>query len=74
VGFTPREGSTPSSGTKCLNKNAIALNGSFDLNFYRQMVRNGFEAPSALQPIRRWTTTPQIYLKTVDERIDGLTE
>ena len=40
----------------------------FDLAFYRQMVRNGFEAPpGALQPIRRWTEHPQLYLRTVDE-------
>jgi hypothetical protein len=45
---------------------AIALAG-FDLNFYQQLVRNGLEAPDTLQRLRRWTRTPQIYLKTVDE-------
>jgi hypothetical protein len=39
----------------------------FSLAFYRQMVRNGHEAPDALQPLRRWTRPPLIYLKTVDE-------
>jgi hypothetical protein len=39
----------------------------FDLNFYREIVRNGFEAPSNLQPLRRWTRAPQVYLKTIDE-------
>jgi reprolysin-like metallo-peptidase family M12B len=39
----------------------------FDLNFYRQLVRNAFEAPNTLQPLRRLTQAPRVYLKTVDE-------
>jgi hypothetical protein len=45
---------------------AISLNG-FDLSFYRQFVRNGLDAAGALEPLRRWTTNPNLYLKTVDE-------
>jgi hypothetical protein len=45
---------------------AISLNG-FDLDFYRQFVRNGLDSPDALEPLRRWTVNPHIYLKTVDE-------
>jgi hypothetical protein len=45
---------------------AISLDG-FDLGFYRQFVRNGFESPNALEPLRRWTMNPSVYLKTVDE-------
>lgn len=44
--------------------------------FYRHLVRNGLEEPGVLQPLRRWTRTPSIYLKTVDEAgqaIDGTT-
>jgi hypothetical protein len=52
--------------SRAVNLNAIALNG-FDLAFYRALIRNGFEAPATLQPLRRWTRTPSIYLKTVDE-------
>jgi hypothetical protein len=39
----------------------------FDLTFFRTFVRNGFEQPSVLQPVRRWTRAPMVYLKTVDE-------
>jgi hypothetical protein len=46
---------------------ATALSSEFDLAFYRQLVRNGFEAPTHLEPLRRWTTNPQIYLRTVDD-------
>lgn len=55
------------TGSRALRVDAIGLNGGFDLAYYRQIVRNGYEAPSVLQPVRRWTRTPNIYLKTVDE-------
>lgn len=45
---------------------AISLDG-FDLGFYRQFVRNGLDSPAALEPLRRWTTNPSLYIKTVDE-------
>lgn len=32
------------------------------LDFYRQMARNGFEAPNSLQSLRRWTSPPQFYI------------
>lgn len=44
---------------------AIALDGRFDLDFYRALARNALE--ERLQPLRRWTTTPRFYLRTVDE-------
>lgn len=40
---------------------------TFDLEFYRKLVRDGYERPSVLQPIRRWTRTPQVYIRSVDE-------
>jgi hypothetical protein len=46
---------------------AIALSGSFDLTFYRQFVRDGFDQPPGTVPLWRWTHAPMIYLKTVDE-------
>jgi len=49
-----------------LNVDAIALAG-FDLTFYRQLVRNGTETPTGLEPLRRWTENPQFYLRTVDD-------
>ena len=39
----------------------------FDLNFFREMARNGFEQPGSLQPLRHLTQTPNVYLKIVDE-------
>lgn len=47
-----------------LQFDAIALGGQFDLGFYRQLVRNGSDAPGLLQPIRRWTQNPSLYLQT----------
>ena len=47
---------------------AISTAG-FDLDFYRQLVRNGFETPASLQRLRRWTSGPNVYLRTV--RDDG---
>jgi hypothetical protein len=47
---------------------AISTAG-FDLKFYRQLVRNGFETPANLQRLRRWTSGPNVYLRTV--RDDG---
>ena len=45
----------------------FSLDGAFDTDFYRAFVRNAFEQPSKLEPIRRLSRAPQIYLKTVDE-------
>src|SRR5262249_17514456 len=42
---------------------AIARNGVFDETFYRQIVRNGLDG-SGVEPIRRWTRNPNIYLQT----------
>jgi hypothetical protein len=39
----------------------------FNLAFYRELVRDGFHRPTALQPVRRWRQAPRIYLRTVDE-------
>jgi len=45
---------------------AISTEG-FDLAFYRQLVRNGLEMPASLQRLRRWTSAPNVYLRTVRE-------
>lgn len=39
----------------------------FNLTFWNEFVHNAYDAPGALQPLRRWTVPPMIYLKTVDE-------
>lgn len=74
--IVPRSLLVAANSSRDVSVNAIALTGRFDLTFYREMIRNSFGAPGTLEPIRRWTRTPQIYLKTVDEAgapIDGPT-
>ncbi len=56
---------TLATRTRTVGLDAIQLAGGFSLSFYRQMIRNGFEAPGTLQPLRRWTENPRIYLRTV---------
>jgi len=54
--------------TRTLRLDAIRTDdGGFDAAYYRQLVRNGFESTTGLQPLRRWTRSPSFYLKTVDE-------
>jgi hypothetical protein len=55
------------SQTRSIDADAITLSNGFDLAFYRRLIRNDYDAPGSLEPLRRWTTTPSIYLKTVDE-------
>lgn len=50
--------------TRAVTLDAIALGNGFSLPFYRQLVRNGFEQPGALQPLRRWTQSPRLYIQT----------
>jgi hypothetical protein len=73
--IVPRSLVVALGSTSDLALDAISLEG-FDLAFYRQFVRNALDSPNALEPLRRWTTNPNIYLKTVDEAgalIDGAT-
>jgi hypothetical protein len=53
------------SRTHTVAIDAIALDGQFDPSLYRQLVRNGSEGKN--EPLRRWTTAPSIYMRTVDE-------
>jgi len=59
-GFLTRE-TTISAGT---NNPIIDLIPTSLSAAYRQLVRNGFEAPSSLEPVRRWTTAPKFYINT----------
>lgn len=47
--------------------------GEFSLEFYRQMVRNGFAAPDAIgsEPLRRWTKNPAFYVNTSNPKTGG---
>ena len=49
---------------RTLNLDAIAQGTAFDLGFYRELARNSLEA--AVQPLRRLTVAPRVYLRTVD--------
>jgi hypothetical protein len=66
AGIVPRFVYVAGGTTHDVSVGAIALGASFDLNYYRALVRNGFSS-ATLQPLRRWKQTPNIYLKTVDE-------
>jgi hypothetical protein len=59
------------SGSRDVALDAITLD-TFNLDHYRMLVRNGYESPNALRPVRRWTRAPMIYLKTIDERGEGI--
>jgi len=65
-GIVPRSVMVAVGATREVSVDAIAA-GSVDLLFYRQLVRNGFEQPANLQPLRRWTRNPSVYIRTVDE-------
>lgn len=52
--------------TRMVDVDAVVLKPPFDLDFYRQLVRNDLEAPGVLQPLRRWASPPSIYVQTVD--------
>jgi hypothetical protein len=52
--------------TRTLDLNAITLTGSFDLAYYRELVRDAADSPGVLRPLRRWTRAPSLYVRTVD--------
>lgn len=52
-------------GAQAVGLDAISLSGGFSLDYYRQLARNGWEQRGWLQPIRRWTQAPRVYLRTV---------
>jgi hypothetical protein len=58
---------TPPVVAKIETSSCTTMPAGVDPSFYKELACNGFESPSALQPIRRWTVAPSIYLKTVDE-------
>ena len=66
-GIVPRELSVAAGAAGDVEVDAIPLSSGFDLAFYRQLVRNGFDAPAHLEALRRWKIDPRIYLRTVDD-------
>ncbi len=65
--IVPRELSVAAGAAGDVEVDAIPLSSGFDLAFYRQLVRNGFDAPAHLEALRRWKIDPRIYLRTVDD-------
>ncbi len=45
----------------------IPLAAPFSMDFYRQLVRNTYDAPATMEPLRRWTDNPRFYVQTVDD-------
>jgi hypothetical protein len=39
----------------------------FSIGFFQALVRNGYELPGSLQPLRRWTTSPRFYVRSADQ-------
>jgi len=66
TGFLQRKTYVSGSTSRMVDWDVIQEGGGFDLKFYRQFVRNGLDS-TTLQPIRRWTHDPSVYLRTVDE-------
>lgn len=64
--IVPRTVYVTAGSSRSVTVDAIAVAG-FDLNFYREFVRDAYDEPNKLQPLRRWTRNPNIYLRTVDD-------
>ena len=65
-GLLMRTGFLSSGGSRTVDLEAFALNG-FDHAYFRSIARNGYEQPAMLQPLRRWTRAPMLYIRTVDD-------
>jgi hypothetical protein len=69
-GYQPRETYIPwtNGGRQDVAIDMLPDRPPFSLVFYRQLVRDGLESPAALEPVRRWTTNPNIYLRTLNPK------
>jgi hypothetical protein len=69
-GFVPRETfiNWQSGGRTDVTLEIIPERAPFLLSFYRALVRNGLEEPSSLQPVRRWTSNPNFYIRTLNPK------
>jgi hypothetical protein len=62
TGLVTRQSHVAATGPRSVDWDAISEAG-FDMSFYRALVRNGLES-STLEPVRRWTRSPSVYLQT----------
>ena len=65
-GLLTRNGFFAASGSRSLDLDAFALD-RFDAAYFRAIARNGHEDPGNLQPLRRWTRAPMLYIRTIDD-------
>lgn len=56
------------TGSQAAALDAIVQGGPFDLAFYRQLVRGGYERPNSLARLGHFAQPPRIYLRTIDDR------
>lgn len=66
-GLVTRQTWAAAGSSRTLALAAIVEGGGFDLGFYRQLVRNGLEAPATLRNLDRWNVAPRFYVRTVDQ-------
>ena len=57
-----------SSGRNEIELDLIPDRPPFVLAYFRELVRNGFEKPEALEVLRRWTRSPDFYVHAVNPR------
>lgn len=67
IAIVPRTLTAAVNTSRDLSLDAIALGNGFDQRFYRNFVRNTLDQPLGMEPIRRWTQNPNVYLRTVDD-------
>jgi hypothetical protein len=68
AGLVPHTLTIDASASRSLALDTITQSGGFDLGFYRQFVRNGFEAPTHFDSLHRWTSAPTFTIQTVDDQ------
>jgi hypothetical protein len=64
--IVPRALTAAVRGPRELAVDAIALGGQFDLEFYRQLVRDAYDNAGVRRPLYRLARVPSIYVRTVD--------
>lgn len=69
AGVMTRTGLVRGGSSRTADLDAIRLDGTFDLNFYRQFAHNLLDSPNDGTALVHWTQAPKIYVQTVD--VDG---
>jgi hypothetical protein len=56
------------AGRSDIRLDLIPDRSPFSLDYFRALVRNGFEKPEALEALRRWTKAPNFYVNTTNPK------